>query len=356
MATASLPTTPATPATPAPPKPQGIPKGTALQVHKHTTPHYDAFVQGFLSHAHLQPTVQLARKLCASWPLPSPSAPKALNIGIMDSSFNPPHYCHGAYLECLGTQQMRSRAGDTQLPEITAYLLLLGARNADKRLADASLEQRMRMVDMLAHTVAVDNAADTWHVWKTREQFHASALQNMAFGMVSSPRFVDKCEAVRRVALAELGGEGAQGVDVRCFFAMGWDTLIRFFDPKYYDDCEAEVARFFSMGGRIAFARRAGYGVAADVDSFFASARVAPFLRFIFELNLPKRVRHISSTDVRLAVRNSTMGVRDIPPRILDFINSSQLYRDKDAKKTRKEMSRQVVSTPQNRKADGSLI
>ncbi|KAJ1931579.1 hypothetical protein GGF37_007347, partial [Kickxella alabastrina] len=334
----------------------GIPRGTALQVHKHTTPHYDAFVQGFLSHAHPQPTVQLARKLCATWPLPSRSAPKTLNIGIMDSSFNPPHYCHGAYLECLGTQQMRSRAGDAQLPEITAYLLLLGARNADKRLADASLEQRMRMVDMLAHTVAVDNAADTWHVWKTREQFHASALQNMAFGMVSAPRFVDKCEAVRRVALAELGDEGAQGVDVRCFFAMGWDTLIRFFDPKYYGDCQAEVARFFAMGGRIAFARRAGYGGDVDVDSFFASARVAPFLRFIFELDLPKRVRHISSTDVRLAVRNSTMGVRDIPPRILDFINSSQLYRDKNAKKTRKEMARQVASAPQSRKPAAGLI
>ncbi|KAJ1802360.1 hypothetical protein LPJ56_006188 [Coemansia sp. RSA 2599] len=108
---------------------------------------------------------------------------------------------------------------------------------------------------------------------------------------------------------------------------MGWDTLIRFFDRKYYADYHSEIRSFFDNGGRIAYARRTGFPD-ADVDAFFAREDIAEYLQYVFELTLPKRVKHISSTEVRLAVRDSTQSVRDIPPRILQFVNNSQLYRE----------------------------
>ncbi|KAJ2523450.1 hypothetical protein H4217_000088 [Coemansia sp. RSA 1939] len=311
------------------------------------TPEYDTFVEEFIgtkTGADAAPTISIARRLCPTWPMAQKDGDvdtkTTIRVGVMDSSFNPPHYCHAAYMECLGVMELataetlygkhNAAADDTppRLLGIDAYLLLLGSQNADKKLEGATLAQRMRMVDMLATTVAQDTTADTWHMWKNKEDFEATALHNMAIGMVNTPLFVDKCTAVRDVVRAEWSGScSGEELEVLSYFAMGWDALIRFFDPRYYADYAGEIARFFATGGRIAFSRRTGFP-SEDVDAFFARADIAAYLPFIYELRLPKRVRHISSTDVRVAVRDSTRSVRDIPPRILEYVNSFMLYRD----------------------------
>ncbi|KAI8324398.1 hypothetical protein GQ54DRAFT_316231 [Martensiomyces pterosporus] len=321
------------------------------------TPIYDDFVKEFLATKaapDCQPSIKIARKFCSTWPVPgslieagksAASKQDTVQVAVMDSSFNPPHYCHGAYLECLGTQQLTPvlPADEKEPPQLLgmdAFLLLLGSTNADKRLTGSSLGQRMRMVDMLATTVACDTTADTWHVWKEKKAFDASNLDNMAIGMVNCSRFVDKCQAVAETVQAEWArtcgsNKGGDVVDdklsvarprVLSYFAMGWDTLIRFFDPKYYKNFPADVDLFFERGGRIAFSRRIGFAD-ADVGAFFAQPVMETYKQFIFELTLPKRVKHISSTQVRLAVRDSTECVRDIPPRILEYVNNYQLYR-----------------------------
>ncbi|KAJ2493554.1 hypothetical protein IWW37_000420 [Coemansia sp. RSA 2050] len=304
------------------------------------TPEYIDFVKNFVathadSPASSQPTVKIARKFCETWPLPkkATTALDTIRVAAMDSSFNPPHYCHGAFMECLGVMDLRSEdkrlanIGAAHSLEIDAYLLLLASQNADKPLQGASLSQRMRMVDMLATTVAVDSSSDTWHLWKNRKQFLATNLHNMAIGMVNTPRFVDKLQAVRDVVCQEYGNSEATP-KVLCYFAMGWDTITRFFDAKYYGpEFPAEIDQFFAEGGRIAYARRLGF-LDSDVEEFFAAPRMAPYLPFIYELELPKRVKHISSTGVRLAILESSHNVRDIPPRILQYANSNQLYRE----------------------------
>ncbi|KAJ1798458.1 hypothetical protein LPJ59_002485 [Coemansia sp. RSA 2399] len=313
------------------------------------TPKYDAFVTEFIgtrTGAGMAPSAKVAHKLCPTWPNPqqrsaanSDTASRTVRVGVMDSAFNPPHYCHAAYLECMGTMKLTpataiAGADDTpRLLEIDAYLLLLGSQNADKELVGATLEQRMRMVDMLATTVALDTTADTWHMWKNKKDFDATSLHNMAIGMVNTPLFVDKCTAVRDMVRDEWSrssigtGHDPGQLEVLSYFAMGWDALIRFFDPKYYADYPQEIKRFFASGGRIAFSRRTGFPN-DDVDAFFGRTDIVDYLEHIYELRLPKRVRHISSTDVRIAVRDSTRSVRDIPPRILEYVNSYMLYRD----------------------------
>ncbi|KAJ2693287.1 hypothetical protein H4R19_006031 [Coemansia spiralis] len=320
----------------------------ALRMMECDTPEYDDFVRNFVdTHgstrdgSSTEPVVELARRYCETWPVPlragAQQDPDTIRIGVMDSSFNPPHYCHGAYMECLGIQELQPASGarlrkEAQLLGIDAYLMLLGSANADKEMTGATLEQRMRMVDMLATTVVQDTTADTWHLWKSREQFDATNLHNMAIGMVNTPRFVDKCQAVAQVVrrnwAAATGRSIAEAPQVLSYFAMGWDTLIRVFDAQYYADYPRELDQFFATGGRIAYARRVGYPD-KDVEAFFALPALAAYLPFIFELKLPKRVEHVSSSNVRLAVRDSTQSVRDIPPRILEFVNNTQLYRQK---------------------------
>ncbi|KAJ2544232.1 hypothetical protein EV175_005911 [Coemansia sp. RSA 1933] len=314
------------------------------------TPRYDAFVTEFMATRTgpgMPPSAQVAHKLYPTWPIPhqqeqqkkDSTTRRTVRVGVMDSAFNPPHYCHAAYLECMGTMNLTPATGiiagaeaTPRLLEIDAYLLLLGSQNADKELVGASLEQRMRMVDMLATTVALDTTADTWHMWKNREDFEATNLHNMAIGMVNTPLFVDKCAAVRDMVRDEWSRSSSSvecdpmQVEVLSYFAMGWDALIRFFDPKYYTNYPQEIKHFFSNGGRIAFSRRTGFPN-DDVDAFFGRTDIVDHLEHIYELHLPKRVRHISSTDVRVAVRDSTRSVRDIPPRILEYVNSYMLYR-----------------------------
>lgn len=289
---------------------------------------YNTFVTSFLAN----PTplsIEIARKLSPTWPFHTAATPEVLKIGILDSSFNPPHYCHGAYIECMATMELSSLDTPTEksLLNIDAFLLLLGSRNADKigKAADPNLEQRLRMVDMLATTVALDTSApDTWHVWKTQEQFDQTNLSNMAIAMVGSPRFVDKSRAVQELVQRD------HGIKVLCYFAMGWDTLIRFFDRKYYDPkrYESEIRGFFDGGGRIVFSRRVGYQD-REVEELFRQPEMQQYLQYIYEVELPQRVKHISSTGVRRAVRDSSEAAMDVPPRILGFVNMSQFYRDK---------------------------
>ncbi|KAJ2911199.1 hypothetical protein GGI21_000113 [Coemansia aciculifera] len=298
---------------------------------------YSDFVNDFIAAyaRDSRPTAKIARKLCDTWPLPSKASLDTIRVAVMDSSFNPPHYCHGAYIECLGTTNLKAAAAASHSKEpallgIDAFLLLLGSQNADKPQQGATFEQRMCMTDMLATTIAMPAAEDTsssWHVWEEdRRRFDASNLHNMAIGMVNVPRFVDKCQAVRNVVLEELPlPNDYHGPLVLCYFCMGWDTLVRFFDKKYYgSDHPAEISRFFANGGRISYARR-GDLLDSQVAEFLAAPHLAPYLQFIYELELPDRVKHVSSTGVRQAIyeeRNS----QDTPPQILEYIDKSKLY------------------------------
>ncbi|KAJ1670113.1 hypothetical protein GGF38_001749, partial [Coemansia sp. RSA 25] len=172
-----------------------------LGITEFNTPEYNDFVSDFMAtHANdSQPAVIIARKFCKTWPRPSKAsvAAETIRVAVMDSSFNPPHYCHGAHMEGLGIMKVKAEGqqGEAHALDIDAFLLILGSQNADKPLQGATLAQRMHMVDMLAAAVAVDTTPDMWHLWKSRDQFNASNLHNMAIGMVNVPRFVDKCQA-----------------------------------------------------------------------------------------------------------------------------------------------------------------
>ncbi|KXS12840.1 hypothetical protein M427DRAFT_59160 [Gonapodya prolifera JEL478] len=140
----------------------------------------------------------------SSWPnnasdastQPAPSH----NLVVLDSSFNPPTLAHQRLVS------LAQRAfPPSSLP--LSYLLLLATSNMDKQITGASLADRLVMMERTAERLAELDG----HI--------------VGVACTSAGRFLEKAQVIRRY----LGGG-----DWRAHFLLGWDTVVRFFDEKYY--------------------------------------------------------------------------------------------------------------------------
>ena len=120
-----------------------------------------------------------------------PSKKLPSRLGVLSASFNP---MTNAHLEMALIS--RRELG------LEGILLLLAKVNVDKPIFGASLTDRVLML------IGVAESYDRFWV-----------------GVSSHGRFVDKAEAIRRGF-----------PHVKPTFIVGYDTLVRIFDPKYYDD------------------------------------------------------------------------------------------------------------------------
>jgi nicotinamide-nucleotide adenylyltransferase len=115
---------------------------------------------------------------------------------ILDSSFNPPTNAHLA----LALSSLPSKTKAT-------VLLLLGIQNADKQPKPASFDHRLEMMALLAHKIETQSPTTAALIALSRH-----------------PRFVDKARDV---------SQSFPGVE-EVVWLVGFDTLIRILDKKYY--------------------------------------------------------------------------------------------------------------------------
>jgi nicotinamide-nucleotide adenylyltransferase len=98
---------------------------------------------------------------------------------------------------------------------------------------------------------------------------------------------------------------------------VGSDKVMQLFDPRWYEDRDAELHRLFSRA-QVAYAVRAG-----DEDRLRAcleqNARWTDRLR---RLDLPPQVAVVSSRAVRAAVARDEDVSASVPPEILPFVRS----------------------------------
>lgn len=103
--------------------------------------------------------------------------------------------------------------------------MLLATSNADKPTQPASFEQRLEMMTILAQDILrdLDQA-------KTKEGKGAAAVR-VDVGITKHPYFIDKASAIEGSGayLSENMGNGPEQVHL-----IGFDTLLRLLDPKYY--------------------------------------------------------------------------------------------------------------------------
>ncbi|KAK1236361.1 hypothetical protein PQX77_000394 [Marasmius sp. AFHP31] len=203
------------------------------------------------------PPVELVFTSHPSWPHPRDRQlpPRPLEISVLDSSFNPPTIAH---LALANARRPRYNSIENPKNDYDAKLLLLSVRNADKQLksTDATYTQRLEMMMKLAEDI-------TSHSEDDKPQQH----ENVAVAIIDEPTFVGKSNLLQRF----LKERSSSHTDFRLTFLLGFDTLERFFAPRYYtngqsdSDTEARLKMYSALegffapdrdGSRIVCARR----------------------------------------------------------------------------------------------------
>lgn len=203
------------------------------------------------------------------------------NLVVMDASFNPMTVAHEAMLKQASDT---CRAGEA--------LLLLSHANVDKAVYGATLAQRLAMLD-----------------------HYAASFRNLSVAGCSHARFVDKARALAPLYPKSTG----------LFFVVGYDTLLRLFDPRYYSNLTDELAAFFAVA-RVVAANRANTDPDA-MQRLKTSPEYGAFCDRIHIIGLDDAHSRMSSTEVR-TLKKTDAGIGHlVPSRIAEAIDALHLYR-----------------------------
>ncbi|KAM0351546.1 hypothetical protein ACHAPU_002552 [Fusarium lateritium] len=137
--------------------------------------------------------------------VPAPRRPvqPVRDLVILDSSFNPPTLAHAS--------MARSALGPEGQQRL---MLLLSVNNADKAPKPASFPIRLSMMEAMG-----------------RELLNEGVEIDVA--VTTMPFFHDKARAIAESGFYDAEGGGQQPTQT---FLAGFDTIVRIFNPKYYDE------------------------------------------------------------------------------------------------------------------------
>lgn len=205
-----------------------------------------------------------------------------LRISVIDSSFNPPTVAHLA-LAAAGTARFDS------------HIFLLSVKNADKVAGPGETSPETRL-EMMVELV------------KELEERAGANGGGIAVMSCREPTFVGK-STLLRTELAHVVDENSDGTPrpVRLSFALGWDTLIRLFNPKYYNPpsppMSTALASFFTYDGSSVVCARRGDISPAEEKEFLDSNGVREWRAAIEMVSLSKEMGEVSSSLVRATVK-----------------------------------------------------
>ena len=192
----------------------------------------------------------------------------------LSASFNPLTVAHVWLIQ---------EAGSLTHPD--EVLLLLAKANVDKEATGYPMEKRLALLSR-----------------------YAEACPTLSVAAVSHGRFVDKAQAIRP--------HYSKGT--RLTFILGFDTLIRLFDPKYYADRDDTLTALFA-GSKFIVANRAPDPPEA-IDSFLARPDVAPYTPSIQSIRLPEEIAAISATAIRRRLARGEPVAGLVPSEILSLL------------------------------------
>ena len=195
-------------------------------------------------------------------------------LGIFSGSFNPITIAHIKLVEIACEQY--------HLDEI---LLLLAKANVDKDVFGLPLAGRLLTL-----------------------KHYAETQNNISIGVSSHGRYIDKVTALKAI----------YPTDSTFFFIVGYDTLVRIFDTKYYNNLHAELKHLFSQCRFIA-ANRDNVDI-ATIKQFLSHTSLQPYSSYIDLLLLPEAYTEVSSTVVRQRIENGESISHLVPPVIVEFL------------------------------------
>ena len=245
-------------------------------------------------------------------------------ISVLDSSFNPPTLAHLSLARFPPLDPRRSQLeleDGRRKTSTSGNLLLLSVRNVDKSLkkGDATYIQRIQMMILLAGEM-VRGAVGPSTGDVTSDLRSTSAV---AVGVIDEPTFVGKStKLLRHLSSPSLAGflphddtiNNHRG-QLQLTFVVGWDTLIRLFNPKYYGNSvesmrDSQETFFNKNGSSVVCSRRLQEGdptVAREEMRFLSLEDVRPFVErgAIEMVDIGDSEASLSSTAVRKGISES---------------------------------------------------
>ena len=207
-----------------------------------------------------------------------PILKRGKKLGIFSGSFNPLTLAH--------TRMVEDTVAKYQLDEL---LLLLAKANVDKGVFGLPLAARLLTVKK-----------------------YAESRQAFSVGVSSHGRYIDKVAALKSMFPP----------DTEFHFIIGYDTLVRIFDTKYYTDFHTELQELF-VSARFIVANRAEADI-QTIASFMAQPDTQQYTCYVSSVLLPDVYAYISSTQVReLLVRGEAIE-HLVPPSILAMLDLCQ--------------------------------
>ena len=130
-------------------------------------------------------------------------------------------------------------------------------------------------------------------------------------GVSSHGRYIDKVAALKTIL--------PSGTEFH--FIVGYDTLVRIFDPKYYRDFHAELQELF-VAARFIVANRAEADI-KTIEAFMTQPEIRRYASYVSCIPLPDVYAYMSSTEVRELLEQGKAIEHLVPPSILDFLSKS---------------------------------
>ncbi len=200
---------------------------------------------------------------------------------VLDAAFNPPTTAHWALAQ-----------ESAQVSNAETILLQLAVTNVDKGIEGADLGQRLLMLETIS-----DSDGRT------------------GVSICSHARFVDKAAALTRIS-----------PKTRFIFAIGFDTLIRLVDPKYYQNMQADLETLFRIA-EVAVANR-GDRDKSELARYLDSPTLKKHSKHIHQISLAQNFAGISSSGIREAISTDRPFEQSVSPTTVRVIEALRLYKE----------------------------
>ena len=202
-------------------------------------------------------------------------------VAVLPASFNPPTIAHLELLEL-------SKA----VPGTHLAAAMLTTQNVSKIIQEESLRHRLAMLMTIRLTADVHVLGCNKAKIVDQASVLSATFPNCAFD-----------------------------------FIVGFDTLVRFFDEKFYENSKSmtrELSIFFNRCRLITANRNED-----DVDKVhrWIDDNSGSWKESIIVLELKETMRHVSSTIAREAIKDGRTSTF-LPPLVQNYIAANNLYRD----------------------------
>ncbi|KAI5948880.1 hypothetical protein KGF57_005073 [Candida theae] len=239
-------------------------------------------------------------------------------ICVLDSSFNPPHLAHYAIIE----ESLKSNYDGIPIKN-KVLLLLLSVQNADKvHPQPEPFDQRLELISLMADHIA------------------ANIPITVAIGLTKQAMFVNKSLSI----LNYLDAQQQQTVQpgFKLTFLIGFDTLIRILNPKYYlpDKLSVSLEHFMKMTDLVCLTRHSETVTINQQSVYVKEISLGQheeipshWSKNIFILrNMNDEVATFSSSGIRKEIESGNPEwKKQVLPEVAEYIEEHNLYKEKEA-------------------------